>query len=157
MLFSDLLFPVREWPRMSDELLRLFPRTAPGLARRPFPPVASTQDGDTTVIRALVPGLDPATLSVEIEGDELILAGEIADLATLPQVAANDSSEAVAPPARRTYRKERGHGRFERRLRLAFRIERESVDAELARGILTVRLQPAQEDRPQRIPVRTQS
>lgn len=94
---------------------------------------------DEAIVRAEVPGVPADKIELSVEDDVLTLRG---------------SREADELPEGRTWaRRERGHGTFERRLRLPFRIEAGAVDAQYENGVLQVTLPRAEVDKPHRIEI----
>jgi HSP20 family protein len=95
--------------------------------------------GDAVVVKAEVPGMEPEELRIETFRDRLTIAGE----------------RSIAPPdeAFRYHRRERRAGEFRRVFRLPFEVDRDSAKATYEDGILTVRLEKAEEARPRSIQV----
>jgi HSP20 family protein len=93
------------------------------------PPLDVYESGDSVVVVAEVPGLEPDALSLQLEGHALVLRGE----------------RHGRKPAGGTWLcLERPHGRFERRVELDARFEAAAVTARLTRGLLVVTLQRRQ-------------
>ena len=89
-----------------------------------------------------IPGLDQDALDVRIEGDELLVAGEL-------------------PPDREEsgeqyHRVERSSGRFSRRFPLPADVDRASIDAQYRGGVLRILVAKRSHERagPIRVPVR---
>jgi HSP20 family protein len=89
-----------------------------------------------------LPGLDQRDLDVRIDGDELLVAGQL-------------------PPDRgesgeQYHRVERSSGRFVRRFPLPPDVDRESIDAQFRGGVLRIRVAKRSQERagPIRVPVR---
>jgi HSP20 family protein len=91
-------------------------------------------------LRVLVPlpGIDPATLSVSVEGAVLRVSGE----------------RQQEPCEGRCLRAERVHGAFERSVELPVPVNSRKVDAKYRHGVLDVSLPKAAEAKPRRIQVR---
>ena len=94
---------------------------------------------DAYIVRAEVPGLDPKDLDVQLQGDELVLAGEKPE-------DPRDERETC------TY-SERRYGSFRRVLHLAMPVDPERVTAEHRNGIVTIRLEKSAAAKPKRIQV----
>lgn len=94
---------------------------------------------DEAIVRAEVPGVPAEKIELSVEDDVLTLRG------------AREADE--LPEGRNWARRERGHGSFERRLRLPFRIEAGAVDAQYENGVLQVTLPRAEADKPHRIAI----
>ena len=110
-----------------------------------FPAVRATSTAETIRIEALLPGVDPADLELEVEKDELVLAGRIAS-------GVGDAAEGV--PEAAPLRRERSVGRFRRRLSLPFAVDGESATASFAEGVLRVELTRRADDGPRTITIK---
>lgn len=110
-----------------------------GLARGTFPAINIGRTGRTLEIYAFAPGLDPATIELEIERDILTVAGE--------------RKSVVADADRKTsvHIKERFAGRFRRVITLPDDADPESVDANYQDGVLHVTMQRRAGAQPRRI------
>jgi len=134
---------------MQREMDRVFsgyrtPFGSTGLARSSagvYPPVNIFNDGETFIVRAEVPGVEPATLDMEATGNTLTIRGERKE-PTVP----NDSSY---------HRRERDFGSFRRSLTLPEQVESGKVVATYADGILEIRLPFAEAAKRRKIPVKT--
>jgi len=115
------------------------PALAPTAAARWMPAADVIEDGDATLIRMDVPGLQEDDLRVEAVDGILTLAGSRAD-------------ERAAE--RGGYRRvERVSGRFERRFRLPEGADADAITARLERGVLEVRVPKPAEAEPRRIAI----
>jgi HSP20 family protein len=103
-----------------------------------FPPVNVFQKGDDFVVMAELPGLDKASLTVEIQKNQVRLAGD-------RQTASADGKSC--------HRRERTAGAFDRTVTLPMPIDSSAAKAAYEDGILTVTLPSAEEARPRAIPV----
>jgi len=132
--------PFRDLERMQAEVNELFGRAndswAPGT-----PPLHAWAGDDGIMVRAEVPGLDPGAIEISVHGDVLTLSGART---------ADEPAEGA-----RALRRERGHGGFERSIRLPFAVEGEEVRADAKDGLLWIRLPRARRERSRRIEVRT--
>ncbi len=115
--------PARQLRQMQDEALRFFQVPGATQGRQALPPSNLYASEQELLLRAAVPGFAPGDIELEVEGRVLTLRGKHAE---------------------RT---------FERAYRLPFRVDAADVQAELANGLLQVKLPRAQADRPQRISV----
>lgn len=103
------------------------------------PPVNVFDGADAFVLKAELPGLDPASIEVSVEEDGLTLRGE----RTLP-----------APSAGAAFhRREREQGGFRRVVRIPGRLAPDEAQAEYRDGVLTVRVRKAPESRPRRVEI----
>lgn len=136
---NELRQPIAEMDRRMRQLQRFLEERADGAALRPHPPLELWADDASVLVRALVPGLAAEDLSLELEEDRLTLAGRTGGL---PHESAG-----------RVERRERPAGEFRRTLTLPYRADPAGIRAELANGVLEVRVPRAPEDRPVRIRV----
>lgn len=103
-------------------------------------PLDVWQDNDAWVIEAEVPGVGRDDLDIRVENGVLTIAGE--------RKAASEASDT------RYYLRERCSGtKFSRSVVLPETADGDRVTAELANGILTLRIPMREEARPRRIPV----
>lgn len=147
---------------LRDELDRLWGTLVaapplPGRGSRPadgvFPAVNVRETPDRVVVEAELPGLDAAGLDIAVTGDELVLKGArpAAD-EPRPGTGATDGGHR---PAVTWHRRERGTGRFERRIPLPVAVDPDRVEAVLESGVLTVTCPKAAESQPRRVEVRS--
>lgn len=112
----------------------------PGRSARGYPLLNLYEDSDTIRIEALMPGVDPASLEVNLKGDTLTISGEKRPLEGVP-------SEAY-------HRSERSTGKFVRSLHLDSELDPEKVEAAYDNGILRVTVAKTEEARPRQIEVK---
>ena len=105
----------------------------------PLPRINIRDEEDALVVSALVPGVDPDKLDVQLEHGLLTIRGEV-------------TSESADESAR-TVRRERQTGEFRRQVRIRTPIDAGSVDAKVQDGVLTVTMPKAPESRARTIPV----
>ena len=117
-------------PRLQDEINRLF-----GSARENdsssatagwIPPVDIHEYADRFELHVDLPGVDPATVDLTLDGGVLTLSGERSEPVR------NAGEEAQGR------RIERGHGQFHRRFVLPDSVDSEKVNAAGSRGVLTI-------------------
>lgn len=126
------LAPLGEpFDRMVRELLRPLTLWAPEMPAAWSVPIDVFEEGDHVVLKANVAGIDPEALHVEVADDEYRLWGTFAH--------EDEHDEG------RYHLRERRTGRFERSGTLPSAVDRDSVVAEIARGVLTVRAAKAPE------------
>jgi HSP20 family protein len=127
--------PFRELERRVDAVLgRANDSYAPG-----FPAVDVWASEDGAVVTAELPGIEPDQLDISVVGDTVTLSG---------------SRTAQAPAEGDQWlRRERGHGSFERKIRLPFQVEADAVEARFESGVLTVKLPIAGSEKPRRIEI----
>lgn len=102
-------------------------------------PVDAYETEDSIVLTASVPGVRPEDVEITLDGDTLIIRGQINGLVS-------DAKYLL---------RERFHGAFERRLAVNIPVNIETAEASFADGVLKLVLPKAQEARPQRIAVKT--
>ena len=132
-----LLDPVLEF----DNLLnRVLPN---GGVRSAFVPAADVVVTDDEVtVHMDVPGLRRENLEIELENDVLAIRGE----RTYPYATGDGERHAWQ-------RIERGFGRFERTLRVPSGLDSDAVAAELADGVLTIRIPKPEALKPRRVEI----
>lgn len=114
--------------------------------RAAFPAVNVREADDAVIVEAEVPGLSPADVSVSVADDTLVLEGE-------RRTEARPTSGDTGGDGVVWHRRERGSGRFERRIPLAVAVAADRVEARLVDGVLTIRCPKAPEAQPRRVPV----
>jgi len=103
-----------------------------------FPPMNVTQDDDNFYIRAEVPGIKAADLSVSALRNRVVISGQ----------------RAIAKEAKVSYhRQERAEGEFSRTVTLPGEVATDKVEARYADGILTLTLPKAEAAKPRQIAV----
>lgn len=106
------------------------------LARLPID-VYSTDD--EIVVIAAIPGLEPETVNITVEGDTLIISGET------PPMIENVEWSLI----------ERFHGKFTRSLTLNVPVDTDKIEATFEKGLLTLVLPKAEAIKPKKIEVKT--
>lgn len=102
-----------------------------------MPPVRVSSTEERITVKALVPGIEPENLDMQIIEDNLLISGE----------KKSDYTD-------KTYiRKERRFGSFKRSIRLPYRVNAESVKADLINGVLTITLQKSEDAKPKKIEI----
>ena len=104
-----------------------------------YPTVNVFDQGDAYVVKAEVPGIEPNQIEIHVEEDTLTLRGERAF---------SDPSKDAA-----YHRRERGHGRFRRVIRVPGRVAGDEAKAQYRNGVLTVTIPKAKEARPRRVAI----
>jgi HSP20 family protein len=132
-------------PRLQDEINRLF-----GTARENdsssatamwVPLVDIDEYADRFELHIDLPGVDPATVDLTLDGGILTLSGD------RPQAARKDREEVQGR------RVERGHGQFHRRFVLPDTVDSEKVNATGSQGVLTVTIPKQPKAVPRRIQI----
>ena len=107
---------------------------------RSYPGIRLFQKDETAVLQAEIPGISVEDLELNIRENHLILSFE-----RRPEESKEEG---------RLVRNERPVGRFSRSIRLPFRVEPTGVEASYSKGILTIQLPMAAEDKPRKIAVK---
>lgn len=123
------------WGRLSG------PGFETGLALRDWPRINLREDADHIYVEALLPGVDPEKLDMNVLGNTLTLAGE-------------RTGFEGEKNGRTWHRRERGAGRFLRTIELPVEINPDQVKAEYQNGLLLVTLPKVEEAKPKRISIK---
>lgn len=129
-IFDDLF-------SLQEEFNRIFDAGSGHWSRGRYPAMNVWETDTAVVVDAELPGVDPANVELSVEGNELTLRGQIGQ--------PDDKTEYLT--------KEIGHGRFERTVRLPYRVNSQAVKAVCRHGILRIELPRADEDKPRKIAV----
>jgi HSP20 family protein len=134
-----------DFDQIRREMLRLLDASAgdgtPDQGAGVFPPLNITQDDENFYLRAEIPGIKPAELSISALRNRVAISGK---------------REIPREHDRVSYhRKERPEGAFNRAVTLPTEVDAERVDARYADGILTLTLPKAEQAKPRQIAVRT--
>lgn len=130
-----------ELDRRQRDSGRLFSETGASYYQN-FPAVNLWMNENDVILSAEIPGVDLEKMDISVEGEVLDLSG-------------SRPLEEVGSGAK-YHRQERPYGRFRRKIRLPFRINGEKVDARYERGVLTVRLPRAEDEKPKRISIKSE-
>ncbi len=136
--------PFADFDNLRREMLRVFDAVAgrdaeSDYATGVFPPLNVTQDDNNFYIRAEVPGIKAADLSITALRNRVSIAGK----REIPKE--NDKVS--------YHRKERAEGEFSRTLSLPAEVVADKVEARYADGVLTLTLPKAEEAKPRQIAV----
>lgn len=140
MWWTDSMFdadPFSAMRRLQYDMNRLF--DGYGSAREPYPAVNVWRNEENVVVTAEVPGMDPKSIDVAVEGDQLSIQGE--------RKAEDLEPEVVC------LRTERGVGRFARSFRLPYEVDSGKVSAKYSNGVLTVTLPRSESAKPRKIQI----
>lgn len=96
---------------------------------------------ESQVIRAEMPGFNPSDIDVSVSADKFILSGEW-----------NRDSKVEGS---QYHRQERDTGKFSRSVQLPFMVDPNKVDVSYKNGVLEVRLNRAEADKPKKITVKS--
>ncbi len=134
-LFAELDRLQREMQEAFD-----FSPSIRGLARGSFPAINVGGTPGSVDIYAFAPGLDPASIDVQLEKGTLTLAGE--------------RKVAEVPEKATVHINERFGGAFRRVITLPDDVDSESIDAKYRDGLLHIAIQRKQEAQPRRIAIK---
>ena len=127
--------PVRDWDRLARTVLG----QAEGGAA--WAPLDAYRNGDVITVEFDLPGVDPASIDIQVERGELRLQAE---------------RRAARPESAQSLVHERFTGTITRRLMLGDQLDTEHVDADYAAGVLTLRIPLSEAAEPRRVEVRSQ-
>ena len=113
---------------------------APSTARRWVPAMDLAETEDAYVLRADLPGLDPAEVAIELQDRVLTIAGE-----------------RTAEKEIGYHRVERAFGAFRRSLTLPEGVDADAITASFEQGVLTVRVPKPEERKPRRVEIAVES
>ncbi len=141
MLWSDFERSVSAW-----DPWREIERIEQRFSELPFsgnqlPEVNIFTSGNGALLRTEIPGIDPASIDVSVEGKTLTVSGS--------------RSTDVAGEEGTFHRRERWQGRFTRTVEVPFLIDPDKVNANFNRGVLEITLPRAAADLPKKITVKT--
>jgi len=142
------LSPLRRWDplrelddfhdRMSQIMSSVFGVTPWASESRMWTPLADVSETDDAyLVEVDLPGVKRDDIEVEVTGNELVITGELKE------------RERAGWLRSRTRR----YGRFEYRTTLPQDVKAEEIGAELAEGVLTVRVPKSEAAKPRRIPI----
>lgn len=118
------------------------PSFLPGIGAGEYPHLNLSEDEQNYYIEALVPGIDPKDLDLNIMRNTLTLSGE---------------RKEAESKGRTWHRHERGAGKFMRTIELPEAIDSDKVDAEYRNGLLLITLPKPKSVQPKKISVRANS
>jgi HSP20 family protein len=141
-MFSELSRMQHDMDRLFSAFLPWQGGTRPSMFRaQVYPALNIYNDGESFILRAEVPGVDPKSLDIEVTGDTLTLRGE----RKLPEL----------PEGASYHRRERDFGQFRRSFTLPEKVNSSKVVAKCEDGILEVRLPHAEEAQARKIAVKS--
>lgn len=134
-LFNDMTDTMRMFDSFERQMQRAIarePRTAD------YREMTFRDTGEELVLTADLPGFTDADLDLTLEGDVLTLKAD---------------RQFDKPKGFRVVRNERREGRWLKQLALPCRVNADAVTAQLAHGVLTIRMPKAAEAKPKKIPI----
>jgi len=105
-----------------------------------WPRVDITEEDNTYVIKADIPGLDKKDISVTVENGTLRIEGE--------------KKEELKKEKDKYFHLERTYGRFSRNFALPEEVDANGIDAKMNNGVLELRLPKTEKARPKAIEVK---
>ena len=131
--------PWTELDRVNRQFNRAFGGYGDARDAGEFPAVDVWGSDETVLLTAEIPGIDPAKIEITVKNDTVTIRG-------------NREAEALAKGE--TYlRQERGRGSFVRSFALPFAVDSDSVTARYEKGVLEIRLERHEQDKPRKISV----
>jgi HSP20 family protein len=138
--------PFGDFAQMWNRMAQVFESTGEGGPDSWVPTVETDETDDAYVVRAELPGMKSDDVNVEVTGNELRITGEVKQEAEGNEA---EGKEAEGKPLRHR------HGKFAYRASLPADADADKVDAQLADGILTVRVPKAAQARSRRIEIKS--
>jgi HSP20 family protein len=129
------------WRREFDQVFRGLGRNQsflPGIGAGGYPRMNLSEDDSNYYIEALVPGINPEDIDLNLMRGTLSLSGERKE---------NQNN------GNTWHRHERGTGKFMRTIELSDAVDNSKVSAECRNGVLFVTLPKLQSERPKKISV----
>jgi HSP20 family protein len=132
--------PLKEMAKLFDWKPAKLWGMEPGEMR--FPALDVEEKGDSFIVKAEIPGVNPEEMEVELHGDQLMIRGE------KKEVKEEKDEE------KKYYYKERSFGSFSRSIALGVELDPEDVQAEYRDGVLTVTLRKAESKKAKKIDIK---
>ncbi len=130
----DLFREMEQFQRNLDDVFRgvglICSSAADGQDLRHFPRLNLREDDESLYVEALLPGVDPKQVEINVLGNTLTIAGERS---------ASDFGDTEG----RWHRRERPSGKFMRTVELPVQVDADKVKAEAKHGLLRVILPKA--------------
>jgi HSP20 family protein len=137
---SESWDPFPEFAQMWNRMAQFFESSGAGGPDAWMPAVETDETDDAYLVRAELPGMKRDDVDIELRGNELRITGEVKE---------EEKEAGEGKPLRRR------HGKFAYRTTLPADADAEKIDAQLADGILTVRLPKAAQARSRRIEIQS--
>lgn len=131
----------KEMDRMLDRFFEAREEETPGMGEW-APSIDISETKDAVVVKAEIPGMDPADVQVSLQENVLIIRGE--------------KKQEKEEKDEHYHRLERSYGAFARSLRLPVAVEAGKVSAGFKNGLLTVTLPKAAGAKAFTIPVKSE-
>lgn len=127
--------PFREFDRLTEEFDRMSPRSTP----RPLA-MDAVRRGNHVIAQIDVPGVAPEDVEVTVERN-------VVNVKVSRDLDAAEGDESIV--------RERRHGAFSRQLMLGDTLDANRLEAEVANGVLTLRIPVAETAKPRKVEVTT--
>ena len=138
---SESWDPFPEFAQMWNRMAQFFESAGEGGPDTWMPAVETDETDEAYLVRAELPGMKREDVDIELRGNELRITGEVKE-------EEEKKEEGEGKPLRRR------HGKFAYRTSLPADADAERIDAQLAHGILTVRVPKAEQARSRRIEIK---
>lgn len=132
----------REMERLQSQLNRMLAQTVSSSSSVDFPPLNIWTSQDGAVVTAEIPGVSHENIDISVVNRTLTLRGS----REAEQLADGETH----------HRRERGFGQFARTIELPFNVNANGVEAKFCKGILTITLPRAEQDKPRKITVKAE-
>lgn len=123
-----------------DDLFRDWQSTQSPSTRNWYPAMDLVDEKDKLVARLELPGVDPKTVQINLQGDMLTVSGTREDLM-------------VEKEDQKVLKREHSYGAFQRTVELPYRVKAESVKATYKNGVMTIDMPKAEEYVGRQIPI----
>lgn len=131
---------LRELMNLQRDINRAFSGFDSFLSVQEYPAINVWKSGLDVIVTAELPGINPENLNISVVNDSLTLSG---------------SGEPEALKEGEVYhRQERNYGHFSRTINLPFEVDASKVDASYKKGILTITLPRAEQEKPKKITIK---
>lgn len=145
MYFTPFARPARDpfadVRRMQQEINRMFGELGAGVDAAAYPPVNIWAGEDGLVVTAAVPGIKDEDLDINVRAQTLTIQG---------RRDAHPADEQVS-----WHRRERSAGSFGRVIELPYPVDPDRVEARLSNGILELKMQRPETEKPKKISVKS--
>lgn len=131
----------REMQNLQNEMGRLFAGERLLFGGK-YPAINVWAGENDMIVTSEIPGIDPKEIDISVKGDTLTVSGS-----RTPE----ETKEGEV-----YHRRERGHGRFSRTIQLPFKVDAGKVGAKYEKGVLSIKLPRAEEDKPKKISIKTE-
>jgi HSP20 family protein len=148
--------PFQDMMSLRDAMSQLFEqsmvRPTTGMGRLGGPPMDVYTEGDQYVIEMAVPGVDPSTIDLSVQGDQLTVCGEFRGREQA-QGARQGDGQQHGGSGRQYLLRELPTGHFERSVTLPTELNADKAQAHCDQGILRVTVPKAESARARRIQI----